>query len=175
MVLVLLAAAFVISCAKPAPPPPVVTLPPEWGYAKDAIRLHVKGDSQLNLYQGMPHTVVLCMYHLRDPNAYNQLLEEKEGLYKLLECSRFDPSVTYAKRVVVQPGQELTESLDRAEGAKYVSVVAGYYMLSKEGSTRFYEIPIVEEKRENMILRKPGVLSIDLFLGPQSMQGPQVK
>ncbi len=183
LVPILVLAVSVISCAKPAPPPPQppqppqppIVMEPKWTYGKEAIHLNVKSDSQLNLYQGTAHTTVLCIYHLRDPNAYNQLLEEKDGLYKLLECSHFDPSVTFVKKVSVQPGQERSEKLDRAEGAKYVGVVAGYYMLSREGSARLYEIPIVEEKKGNTIYQMPGVLKIDLFLGTQGIQGPQVK
>ena len=149
---------------------PAIVLPPDWGYAKDAVRLHLKGDPQLNLYQGSPHTLLLCLYHLRDPNAFNQLIDEKEGLPKLLECSRFDPSVTNVKRFVVQPNGELTESLDRPEGAKYVGIVAGYYSLHKENATRFFPIPVTQEKKGSTITSKAGVLMIDLYLGPQQIQ-----
>jgi len=158
--------ALVFSCASK----PSVVLPPEWGYEKGAIRLHLKADPQLNLYSGSPHTLLLCIYHLRDPNAFNQSADEKDGLSKLLECSRFDPTVTYTKRLVVQPGQEVNESLDRAEGAKYVGLVAGYYQLQKERTVRFFQIPVLQEKKGNTIVSKPGILQIDLLLGPQEMQ-----
>jgi hypothetical protein len=167
---------------KPSPVPekPLPPKPPEmpgmkteevgWHYAKEAIRLHLKSDPQLNLYQRSPHTLMLCVYHLRDPNAFNQLVEEKEGLWKLLECGRFDPSVTFSKRVVVQPGQELTELLDRPEGAKYVGLVGGYYLLQKERAVRLFPIPVVSEKRGSTTFLKPGLLNIDLYLGPQEFQ-----
>ena len=54
---------FICSCSSK----PAVLLPPEWGYAKDAIQLHLKSDPQLNLYQGSSHTLLVCTYHLRDP------------------------------------------------------------------------------------------------------------
>lgn len=141
----------------------------EWKYQKDAIRLHVVSDPNLNLFGGTPHTLLLCMYHLRDPNAFNQALDDKDGLVKLLECSRFDPSVTYAKKVVVQPRQEVTESLDRAEGARYVAIVAGYSQLQKERVTRFYEIPV------GAVSKSPQTLEIELHLGPQEIQDPRGK
>lgn len=162
------------SCRKPPPPPtvviPPVTMPPEWDFKKGAIDLRLKADPELNLYQGSPHTLVLCVYHLKDPNAFNQTLEEKEGLSKLLECTRFDPSFSFAKRLVVQPGQELVESLDRAEGTKYVALVAGYYYLEKDRAMRFFSIPIVKEQKENTIYQRPGQLTIDLYLGPQEIR-----
>jgi type VI secretion system VasD/TssJ family lipoprotein len=160
-------AVFIFSCA----PKPSIVLPPEWGYEKGAVRLHMKADPQLNLYSGSPHTLLLCIYSLRDPNAFNQLADEKDGLSKLLECGRFDPSVTNSKRLVVNPGQEMSESLDRAEGAKYVGIVAGYYQLfQKERAVRFYPIPVLQEKKGNTIVSKPDILKLDLLLGPQEMQ-----
>jgi type VI secretion system VasD/TssJ family lipoprotein len=164
--ILLISAIFICSCSSK----PAIVLPPEWGYTKDAIQLHMKSDPQLNLYQGSPHTLLVCLYHLRDPNAFNQLVDEKDGVSKLLECSRFDPSVTHFKRFVMQPDKELTESLDRPEGAKYVGIVAGYYFLQKERVVRFFPIPVIEEKKKGTITSKPGVLKIDLYLAPQQFQ-----
>lgn len=112
----------------------------EYKYERRAIGVTLKGDPKLNLYQGSPHTLVVCLYQLMDPNAFNQLADEKDGVQKLLECNRFDGSVAYFKRMVVQPDQEVKEALDRAEGAKYLGVVAGYYT-SKERPIRLYLLP----------------------------------
>lgn len=167
------------------PPPPLPTSPPpppqqqayvpppptDWRFEKDGIKLHLKGDPKLNLFQGDPHTLLICVYNLKDPNAFNQLMDEKEGVTKLLECSRFDPSVTSSKRIVLQPGQEVNESMDRGEGAKYVSLVAGYFNLKKEKISRLYPIQIREESqgvRSQFSL--PAVLNLDLYLGPQEIQ-----
>ena len=87
---------------------PIMTIPPDYAYGEGGIRLHLKSDRGLNTYQGSPHALVLCTYQLRDPNAFNQLLEEKDGLSKLLECSRFDPSVTHSKRYIIYPDKEIT-------------------------------------------------------------------
>jgi type VI secretion system VasD/TssJ family lipoprotein len=137
---------------------------PVWKYEKDAISLLYKSDSQLNSYQGNPHTIMLCIYQLRDPNAFNQLIEDEEGLSKLLECGKFDQSVTSSKRLVVYPAKETTETLDRAEGTKYVGIVAGYYMLRKERAVRFYTVPL------SFILNNPSPLQISLYLGSQEIQ-----
>ena len=136
----------------------------EWKYEKGAIQLHLVSDRNLNLFGGTAHTLLLCVYHLRDPNAFNQVQDEKDGLVKLLDCTRFDPSVTYAKKIIVQPGQDVTEALDRAEGARYVAVVAGYSQLQKDRVTRFFEIPV------GSLSKSPQRLDIDLYLGPQEIQ-----
>ncbi len=155
----LLLAGSLVSCAKPSQMP----------YERNAVQLHVVSDPSLNLFGGTSHTLVLCVYQLRDPNAFNQAKDEKDGLVKLLECSRFDPSVTYAKSRSVQPRQELNEVLDRAEGTWYVGIVAGYSQLQKERSTRLYEIPL------SSVFNKPQTLIIDLYLGAQEIQEPRGK
>ena len=157
---------WICSCASK----PVITLPPDYAYGERAIRLHLRSDPQLNRYDGKPHTLVLCSYQLRDPNSFNQLLEEKEGLSKLLECSRFDPSVTHSKRWIIHPGKEVTEILDRFEGTKYLGVVAGYYDLHRENAVRFFKIPVSEEKKDKTIMMKVEKLDLDLYLAPQQIQ-----
>ena len=142
-----------------------VSRTPEYTYQKGAVTITLRADPQLNLYQDTPHTLVACTYQLRDPNAFNQLVDERDGLPKLLECGRFDASVAYAKRLVVQPGQEMRDSLDRAEGAKYVSVVAGYYDLQKWNAVRLFPIPV-----GGTLSSKPQNVNIELYLGPQAIQ-----
>jgi type VI secretion system VasD/TssJ family lipoprotein len=163
--LLLYAVTLLLACSSA----PRVKQPPEWGYEKEAISLHFTGDRQLNLFQKQPHSLVVCLYHLRDPNSFHQLADEKDGLPKLLDCNRFDPSVTFAKRLVLQPGQNLLESLDRTEGAKFVGLVAGYYPLQKEGSVRVYPIPIAELQTDAALVQKAAKLSIDLHLGPHEI------
>ena len=149
--------------------------PAEWKYEKDAVHLKLKADPQLNLYQGKAYTLVICVYQLTSPNIFQGFTEDQTGLSKLLECNRFDASVASYKKLVIQPGQELNTSLDRAEGAKYIGLVAGYYQLRKENIIRLLPIPIIEEikylpnQRPEKFL-KPGPMNIELSLGPLSIQ-----
>lgn len=160
-------ASLLVACSSTTP---LVKQPPEYGYEKDAIQLRLVGDPQLNLYQKKAHSLIVCLYHLRDPNSFNQLISEKDGLPRLLECSRFDPSVTYSRRFVVQPNQDVTELLDRTDGARYVGVVAGYYTLHKENSVRFFSIPMTEVKDGSTLVQKTAKLNIDLHLGSQEIK-----
>lgn len=135
----------------------------KWEYEKSAIDLCIQSDPRLNLLQEKSHSLLVCIYHLRDLNGFNQLLDEKGGLPKLLECGRFDQGVTYAKRIVVQPNQGTTETMDRTEGAKYVGIVAGYYDLQKENAARSFQIPL-------SFFQNPKKLSLNLQLGPQGIK-----
>jgi type VI secretion system VasD/TssJ family lipoprotein len=168
MLSVLLLIFFVCSCASQPVPPPS-----EWRYEKEAIHLNFIADPQLNLYDGEAHTLLVCVYQLRDPNAFNQLTEDEDGLYKLLECSRFDSSVVSSQRLFVQPRQSFTDTLDRAEGARYVAVVAGYYVVQKEGMVRLFDVPWYVETKgliRRTKMAKPGPLNIDLVLGSEQIQ-----
>jgi type VI secretion system VasD/TssJ family lipoprotein len=159
---------FICSCAsKPLPPPAFV-------YGKGAIRLQLQATPDLNTYEGSPHTLLLCLYQLRDPNAFNQLTGDEDGLYKLLECGPFDPSVTNIKRVIMRPGQIASIQMDRAEGTKYVGLVAGYSLMKKKNMIRLIDIPVIVEKKgfiSRTKIQKPGPLLLDILLGSQQIKG----
>ena len=146
--------------------------------AKD-IHLTLKADADLNLNEGTPHTLFLCIYQLRDPIAFNQLTGDEEGLLNLLECSAFDPSVSHAERAMIQPGENLPLNLDRVEGAKYVAVVAGYYYeIEKERISRLIEIPIQFEREgisKEIGAFKTGTLEFELTLGRQQIHKVEIK
>lgn len=163
------------SCAQPPPaqPPHRETPPPSYSLAPPTIHLDFKADSQLNHYQGSPHTLLVCVYQLRDPNGFNQLKEDNTGLSKLLACSPFDSSAVGAYRVIAQPGQESDYTLDIAEGARYVGIVAGYYVLKKENVVRLKPIPMQQMSTGTPGAPyglRPGAMDIKMFLGPRELQ-----
>lgn len=147
--------------------------PPESEFEKDAIKINVMADPRLNLSDGKPHTLLVCVYQLNDPNGFNQLADDQEGLYRLLECDLFDGSVDGAKKLIVQPGQNTIFNLDRTQGARYVAIAAGYYLIERERVVRLYEIPVVVETKgfiRRSKRKKLDTLEIDLKLGAQQIQ-----
>lgn len=175
LVLVLVVVLFLFSCGSQKGSMKKSSSEPEperWSYQADAIRLVLNADPQLNSHNGLPHALYLCLYQLKNPNAFNQLSADEDGLYLLLDCGVFDPSVTSYQRLTVQPGQQLSQSFDRAEGSRYVGIAAGYYILEKERITRFLKIP-VKIKRRGLLFRKygvPGELDLEITLGPQQIE-----
>ncbi len=153
-------------------------IPPVYNYQERAIRLHIFADNKLNFYDGKEHALHLCVYQLREPNAFKQLSYDKDGLYKLLSCGRFDQSVTSFDRIVVQPGRETIETFDRAEGTKYVGVAAGYYTFQVLNMTQLFEIPVITETQgwlKITKIEKPGPLNMDIFLGSEGIEKSEVK
>ena len=146
--------------------------PPEWTFEKGAVNLHIFADSQLNLNEGTPHTLLLCVYQLKDPNEFNHLAGYREGLYQLLECGHYDSSVAMASKLIIHPGQDRHFVFDRAQGAKYLTVVAGYYTIQKEYITRLTEMPVRIERSGFLWLKKtqkPDISNIELTLGPKQI------
>ena len=147
--------------------------PPKWEPQKEGIVLQLKSDNKLNVEKGKAYTLYFVIYQLTSPNVFNQLSEDEEGLSKLLSSKIFDPSVTAVKSIVIYPGSDVTYKIDRAEGARYVGVVAGYRTMTKERMVRLFDIP-VHVKIDNVLKMTqkltPGVLDIKLKLGPQQIE-----
>ncbi|GAB6909182.1 Type VI secretion system outer membrane lipoprotein TssJ [Desulfosarcina cetonica] len=146
--------------------------PPQWSFARDAILMRVQADPKLNFEDGDAHTLLLCTYQLSDPNTFNQLAGDQDGIYKLLACNLFGDGAVASKRVFLQPDQTIQMRLDRAEGARWVAVVAGYSVLEKSRIAKMVEIPeVVEEKGffKKTRTRKPAKMDIDLVMGPQQI------
>lgn len=167
VVVVFLSILFICSCAAQKPPPP------EWLPGPEEITLQLRNDGQLNMVDGTPHTLLLCVYQLKNTNTINQLSEDLEGLRNLLECDLFDGSVASSRKLIAYPGQNQTFVLDRAEGAKYVAIVAGYYLLKKERVVRIFDIPTFIEKKgfiKRTLTTKAAPLDLIINLGSMQIQ-----
>jgi type VI secretion system VasD/TssJ family lipoprotein len=147
---------------------------PAWIFEKESIKIHIKADHQLNLYNGKAHTLYIGLYQLVSINAFNQLSADKEGIRKLLECKPFDGSVTSVVSNVIHAGENITLTLDRTEKSQYLAIVTGYSeSLNETGMVRWHRIP-VHKKRESFFKNKyrcfPCPLSIELILGQRRIE-----
>lgn len=150
----------------------------KWEFTPGGIEVRFKADPQLNYYDGNPHTLALCIYQLAAPDSFKDQSQTESGLLTLLSCERFDEAnVASSKRVFVQPGEERIMALDRAEGAKFLAVAAGYYELAPKAATRLFAVPVEEREEtegwiftETYVVRTPGKLFMNLLLGPKEIQ-----
>ncbi len=145
----------------------------KWVFETGAIELQLKTDSALNSYNDRPHTLVVIVYQLKEPTAFDDLTKTDGGVLKLLGCSRFDPSVTATQRIIIQPSEGKTVVLDRAEGSQYVGVVAGYYSLNPLQIAKVFRIPINTLKNGwifKTITYKPAQLKMEIILGAQQIE-----
>lgn len=157
----------VFSCGgKKAPPPK-----PEWLFEKDAITLRMKADQMLNMSEGTAHTLMVCIYQVRDEAMLSQLATNEDGIYQLLDCETFDSSIRNAKRLIIHPGQDLTIVMDRLAGTQKISLVAGYAQLQKERMIRIVDIPVLISKDEKSAVA--GALKAVVNLGSEQIAAIQ--
>ncbi len=160
------------SCAHQ--PPPL----PQWRYAREAINLQIHADSNLNLHEGKPHTLMICVYQLRRKTNFNSLADEIDGRYKLLECRPFDTTVADTKRLIIHPGDNLNLLIDRIEGARHLAIVAGYYLLQKKRIIRMVDFPVITEQHGFMgskTTTRVGKLNLSINFGDQQIKGIEKK
>ncbi len=159
----------------PTPPPSPTALPPSPAapppsdYEAKGIEIRYRADPHLNLYGDQSHTLALVVYQLSSPNMYTQLLRDEEGVRKLLQAKPFDPGVLYVNRYMIQPGEENSFFMDRAENARWIGLVAGYFELAVPRTTRLIKIPLLPQPGESSQISRPGALVLNLILGPQGI------
>lgn len=147
---------------------------PEWVFEKTALRLHVKADNRLNLYNNKAHTLYVCFFQLEELNTFDKLTEDAGGIRQLLECRLFDGSVAAASSKVIHAGEDIVLTLDRAERAKYFTMVAGYSStLTNERVVRRHKFQVRKSlkrflKREYAC--EPCKLDVEVSLGPKQVE-----
>lgn len=146
---------------------------PSWGFQEKGIRMIYTADKNLNVYGDKPHTVLLTLYQMSDPNPFSKLANYQDGLKKLLEGKDVDPTVTAVLKVFVEPGESKTIEWDRTEKTKWIGVVAGYYSLDSSRVSKVFEIPHTVETHGFFKKKKVATVptfELHLVLGPQSIQ-----
>ena len=165
-------------CSKKAkvvePELPITAEPgvPQWTFGSNGIRLRFQATAMLNSYESNPHTLSVCVYQFSDPNAFNDMCKTKDGLVKLLKCENFGGGVAGVTRIILQPGELRNIMMDRAEGAKFVAVVGGFYDLKPEGASLLFEIPITVFKKGFIFKKKyqvPGQFEVKISLGANAI------
>ena len=105
--------------------------------------MHIKADNKLNLYNNKAHTLYICIYQLEELNSFDNLTEDTHGIRQLLDCRLFDESVAAANSKVIHAGEDIVLTLDRAERAKYATMVAGYSaILNDERAVRRHQFQV---------------------------------
>jgi type VI secretion system VasD/TssJ family lipoprotein len=149
-----------------------------WSFARGGIKIQYTADNMLNVYENEPHTLLLAVYQLNNINAFNSLAQDVDGLKKLLHAQGLDSGVVGVNKIIVQPGEEKTVVLNRAEDARWVGIVAGYYALGPDQVSRLFNIPLITEKKGMYGFRKTesrvGQMTIKLFLGPSAVHEREV-
>lgn len=91
-----------------------------------ALRIDYEAAPSLNSVDGVPHALVLVVYHLSHTAAFDQLTRTEPGLRRLLSAETFDPSVKGVEQHFIQPGTDAKLLFNRCDEGRFVALVAGY-------------------------------------------------
>jgi len=143
-------------------------------YEADAIHFEIRADSQLNIYEGIPHSVPVCFYQLHHIDFLEKLMLNPDGINRLLECRAFHTSVARTYRLTIEPKDKKRIVMNREKDVKHIAVTAGYFM--KENNQKIiqvYDIPVIAERpaliKSTEIVR-PGPLNVKLTFGPEQIE-----
>ncbi len=141
----LLAFCALASCASK---PTELTVPEEkWVYEIRAINLVARASTDLNTVRGRPHSLALGIFQMNDPNTFRGLSVSQAGAVELLQKGKIDDSVVNFQLINIRPGEQKKVSINRAQTAKYIGVIAGYFKLNPKTDVQIFPIPVREIKR----------------------------
>lgn len=127
---------------------PILTVEPDsWVYESKAISISVRATADLNAVSERPHALAISIFQLSDTNTFTGLSTTRDGAIELLDKGKIDSTVAQHTRVVIQPGEKKLITLDRAQTAKYVGIIAGYHQLDPSLDVRVFQIPAIPSKR----------------------------
>jgi len=127
--------------------PKLVVAAEDWVFEERAISIEIDAPADLNALNGRPHTLVIGVYQLNDPNTFSGLATTREGAVELLGKGKIDDTVAHFRRITVQPGESRVILLSRAQSAQYVGLIMGYYGLQPGNDVHLFPIPAKPSER----------------------------
>ena len=150
----------------------------KWTYEVRAINLLVKATADVNSVSGRPHSIAVGVFQMNDPNTFSGLSVTREGAVELMQKRKIDETIVDFQLLTIRPGERQNISIARAETAKYIGVISGYFRLNPRTDVKIFQIPVREIERG--VVEKtlawaslvsddakavPGILNVEIDLG----------
>ncbi len=119
----------------------------EWIYEVRAINLVLKAAADVNSVSGRPHSIAVGLFQMSDPNTFTGLSVTRAGAVELLQKGKIDETIVNFQLLTMQPGEQKKVSISRAQTAKYIGVIAGYFKLNPKTDVKVFPIPVREIER----------------------------
>jgi type VI secretion system VasD/TssJ family lipoprotein len=114
----------------------------QWNYASAALTLKVSTDAALNNYDGEAHSVVLAVVQSSEAGPFYQLLDTPEQAARVLQGGRPPSGLQQVTRYALEPGRKASIRLDRAQGARFLGVIAAFYDVPLAKTARLFNLPV---------------------------------
>ena len=175
----LLLAPAACDAAKKVPPPPDGALKPSevvWSQQKNGLSVTVAAADDLNFAYGSPLGITICLYQLSDMSKFTALAATFDGVRKLLEgdIELLGGTALMSRVEYIQPGEKITRSFDRMEGAKYFAVAAGYAHRDPARCSAYAPFPVDEtvikvKRRKKVTYYTAGTLAAGVLLNSEAV------
>ena len=119
----------------------------KWTYEVRAINLVLRAVADVNSVSGRPHSIVVGLFQMSDPNTFSGLSVTREGSVELLQKGKIDETIVDFRLLTMRPGEQKKVSVSRAEAARYIGVIAGYFKLNPKTDVKIFPIPVREIER----------------------------
>lgn len=143
-----------------------------WTYAKQAITVHVSSGKDLNWSDKRPHTLIIGVAEVRDPNGFLPLVQNPDLAMETLASGKKPSGILAVRRFIIPPGTDADIVLDRLRHAMYLGIITGYSDYSPKKDIQLRPMP-VRIKRSGIIFRsnhyRPARSSIRLVLGSRHL------
>ncbi|WP_300787981.1 type VI secretion system lipoprotein TssJ [uncultured Desulfovibrio sp.] len=127
------------------PPPPAPAERPGdvvWGLEPGGLRCRMEASPDLNRDKDTSLGLTLCLYQLKEYDAFSNKAATADGLDELLQCRPDAAQAQSARLFQLQPGATRDVVMDRAEHARYLGVVAGYAHLHPDQCATVLPFPM---------------------------------
>ena len=143
----LLALGFVVLTACSSAPTELTVEEDKWTYEVRAINLLVRAAADVNSVSGRPHSIAVGVFQMNDPSTFAGLSVTREGAVELLQKRKIDESIVDFQLLTIRPGERKNVSIARAETAKYIGVISGYFRLNPKTDVKIFSIPVRQIER----------------------------
>ncbi|MFY9346222.1 MAG: type VI secretion system lipoprotein TssJ [Orrella sp.] len=141
-----------------------------WSFEKEGIWLELAAQTDLNFYANRSHSLVLGVWQVDDEKVFVKLMGDPNAISHALATGTLPKAVLQLDRYVIQPDTRTLLKIDRVQDAKYVGIVAGYYVFDPARSARYYRIPL-NIQSTGLISKdytaEPAILALQMVLGSQ--------
>ena len=122
-----------------------------WSRSEDAIIVKFAASVDLNSFNGRAHTLSIKVIQLTNLAGFNSLIQTQEGIGQVLSQQlEMIPDAVVSKTYTVAPNNILTFKLAREEDAKYVAVVTGFALPTKNLAVKIIPIPVKVVPQESV-------------------------
>jgi type VI secretion system VasD/TssJ family lipoprotein len=119
----------------------------KWTYEVRAINLILNAVTDVNSVSGRPHSIVVGLFQMSDPNTFSGLTVTREGSVELLQKGKIDETIVDFRLLTMRPGEQKKVSVSRAEAARFIGIIAGYFKLNPKTDVKIFPIPVREIER----------------------------